>query len=378
MGTNEKLHLLFAAFMAGGNATILQNLENEIKYKNNVDSRWLRIEVDPKRLTHYGEKRSFLIPGTIRNSFVTSQLIRKHEKSGIVFDAAYFFQHTICIGLWRFRNRVPYVIAMDGTPMFFAKNELWYGHPYFDPKNTIAKAKHILTRSVYRKAFHLLPLSTKVRDSLIDDYQIPPEKITVVPPGIDLHKFYFLDRNTEDRSKKNFNILFVGADFLRKGGDILASIATQPEFQDVQFNFVTKSYSGPTISNITVYDSISTNTDPMVKLLHEADIFVLPTRADSFSIASLEAMATGLPVITVPMGGIADIVEEGETGYLIPKDDIQSLIDRIRILRDNRQLRYRMGTNGRKRAESRFNIEAISNTVVDILQRAAAWKSSGH
>ncbi|MGO9482101.1 MAG: hypothetical protein ACLP05_10025, partial [Candidatus Kryptoniota bacterium] len=181
MGTNRKLRLLFAAFMAGGNATILENLEHEIECRQDVDSSWLRIEMDPNKLTSYGEKRTFLIPGTIRNSFVTSRRIHEEEKNGVCFDAAYFFQHTICMGLVRFRSRVPYVIAMDGTPMFYAKNELWYGHPYFDPKSMIAKVKHVITRSVYRKAFHLLPLSTKVRDSLIDDYRIPPEKISVMP-----------------------------------------------------------------------------------------------------------------------------------------------------------------------------------------------------
>lgn len=277
-------------------------------------------------------------------------------------------------GALRFRSRVPYVIAMDGTPMFYAKNELWYGHPYFDPESLSAKVKHILTRSVYRKAFHLLPLSTKVRDSLIDDYQIPPEKITVVPPGINLQKFSFSARNTEDRLKKNFNIVFVGADFLRKGGDILVSIAAMQEFQDVQFNLITKSYSGPTLSNLTVYDNISPNTDLIVKLLHEADIFVMPTRADTFSIASLEAMATGLPVVAVAVGGIADIVEEGKTGYLMPLDNIGSVIDRIRILRDNRELRYQMGANGRKRIEARFNSKTVSDTVVGLLQKAAAQK----
>ncbi|MGO9480756.1 MAG: glycosyltransferase family 4 protein, partial [Candidatus Kryptoniota bacterium] len=200
--------------------------------------------------------------------------------------------------------------------------------------------------------------------------------ISVMPPGIDIHKFSFLDRSAEDRSNKPFNVVLVGADFFRKGGDILVSVAAQQEFQDVQFNIATKSYDGPVLKNVVVHDKISTNSDCMVKLLHEADIFVLPTRADSFSIASIEAMATGLPVITVAVGGIGDIVEEGETGFLIPIEDTRSLIDRIHILRDNRQLRYRMGVNARKMVEDRFNSKTIGAALVDLLQKAVLEKSS--
>ena len=376
MGKDKKLHLLFAAYMAGGNGTILENLENEIKIRNDVDSSWLRIELDPKKLIQYGTKQVSLIPGTIRNSMLTHERIRIIEKDGINFGAAFFFQHTICMGLIKFRSRVPYVIGMDGTPLFFAQNELWYAHPYFKPNSLNSKFKHMITKSVYKNASHLLPLSTKVRDSLINDYNISPNKITVVPPGIDLEKYCLPNRDTEERRKKPFNVLFVGADFIRKGGDLLVKLAGMEDFQDVQFNFVTKSYEGPRLKNIKVYDDITTNTEPMLNLLHDADIFVLPTRADSFSIASLEAMATGLPVIIVPVGGISDIVIDGETGYLIKKDDIEELSNRILKLRDDCELRYRMGANSRKRIETHFNIKTISNKVVELLKNAAAGKSS--
>ncbi len=373
---NKKMHLLFAAYMAGGNATIFDNLHSEIGSRQDITSSRLPIELDSKKLTNYGEKKSFLIPGTIRNSYITSQRIHEEEKKGVPFDAAYFFQHTICIGLVGFRRRVPYVIAMDGTPRFYAENEFWYAHPYFQPNSLSARIKHILTRGVYRQAFHLLPLSTKVRDSLIRDYQIPAERITVVPPGIDVNKFSFLDRGAENRSNKPFNVLFIGADFVRKGGDLLVSVAAEPEFKDTQFNIITRSYSGPKLSNVMVHNNISTNTSPMIKLLHEADIFVLPTHADSFSVASLEAMATGLPVITVAVGGIGDIVEEGKTGYLIPKNDVRSLARSIRTLKENSELRHQMGVNGRKRIESKFSNKVVSDMVVDLLQKATESKNT--
>jgi glycosyltransferase involved in cell wall biosynthesis len=102
---------------------------------------------------------------------------------------------------------------------------------------------------------------------------------------------------------------------------------------------------------------------------------VLPTRADSHAIATLEAMAMGLPVITTPVGGVVDVVEEGETGYLVAKDDIDTLADRINRLRHSVDLRIDMGIRGCKRVESRFNADTIAETVVAILKRAAASRT---
>ena len=374
MNAAGKPRLLFAAYMAGGNATILQNLQDQIACRRDVDSAWLRIEMDAESKRLDRRPRRSLIPGTIRNSAVTGREIRKLESAGEPFDAAWFFQQTICMFLWRFRSRVPYVVAMDGTPLWFARNELWYALPPFDPKSLGSRVKHELTRRVYQQAFHLLPLSWSCRQSLIDDYGIPPERITVVPPGINLRTFASPDRGARPDGPKRMQLLFVGADFRRKGGDLLVKLAAQREFRDVQFNFVTGAYQGPAADNIRVFDGVTPNSLRMVELLSEADLYALPTRADSHAIASLEAMAMGLPVISTPVGGVVDVVDEGETGYLVPKDDVEALADRIRRLREDRALRLRMGLAGRKRVEARFNAATIAATVVDLLEQAAATR----
>ena len=84
----------------------------------------------------------------------------------------------------------------------------------------------------------------------------------------------------------------------------------------------------------------------------------------------------GLPVISTPVGGVPDVVQEGETGYLVPKDDLPALADRIRRLRDDRELRLRMGAAGRRRVEACFNAATLAALVVDLLERAAASRSS--
>ena len=374
MSPGRRSRLLFAAYMAGGNATILQNLEDVIAARSDVESAWLRIEMDAESERLDRRPRRSLLPGTIRNSMITGQRIRREERERGRFDAAYFFQQTICMFLWRFRSRVPYVVALDGTPLWYARNERWYAQPKFDPTTRVSRVKHELTRRVYARASHLLPLSWSCRDSLMRDYGIPPERITVVPPGINLERYTCPDRSAASPDRP-FNVLFVGADFSRKGGDLLVALAGRTEFQDVQFNLVTRSFQGPTAANLRVHDKLTTNSDPMLQLYREADLFVLPTRADSHSIASLEAMAMGLPVVTTPVGGIVDIIEEGRTGFLIQRDDLEALADRVRRLRADRDMRLELGAAGRRRVESHFNGATVAATVVDLLQQAAASRA---
>jgi glycosyltransferase involved in cell wall biosynthesis len=303
---------------------------------------------------------------------VTGAGIESLETSRRRFDAAYFFGHTICMFLWRFRRRVPYVLAMDGTPMWYARNKLWYAFPPFDPKSLSARLKHLVVRNLYRKAYHLFPLSHGVRDSLVHDYGIPPERITVVPPGVNLPQFPCPDRSARADASAPVKVLFVGADFARKGGPLVLKVAARPEFAGVQFDVVTRSFQGDVPPNVKVHTDLKTNTDPMLKVFREADVFCLPTDADAHSVASIEAMAMGLPVVTTSVGGLVDIVDEGRTGFLVPPGDEAALVDRLLRLVKDAGLRVRMGQAARQRAQAVFDNEKLSRTVVETMRRAAA------
>src|SRR5512133_661610 len=209
----QRLRLLFAAYMAGGNATILANLKEASEQRPHATS-WAPIDLDAesKRYKHGTSGPRALVPGTFRNSMVTARFIREMERDGPSFDAAWFFQQTICMFLWRFRRRVPHVVAMDGTPLWYARHGLWYAQFRFDPSALREKIKYLLTRQVYQQAFHLLPPSTGVRDALVEDYGAPPERIPVVPPGVNLRRFTCPDRGTPERLNRRPQVPFVGAD----------------------------------------------------------------------------------------------------------------------------------------------------------------------
>jgi glycosyltransferase involved in cell wall biosynthesis len=96
------------------------------------------------------------------------------------------------------------------------------------------------------------------------------------------------------------------------------------------------------------------------------------------SLAAIEAMATGRPVIASPVGGIPDIVSDGVTGFLVPSQDKSRLRDCVLALAGNEQLRHRMGRAGRERVERQLNAEtevarmlATLRSVIDQRRRRA-------
>ncbi len=83
-----------------------------------------------------------------------------------------------------------------------------------------------------------------------------------------------------------------------------------------------------------------------------ADVVVMPSLYESFGMVALEAMACGTPVVASQVGGLAYLVREGETGYLVPDRDPVELADRLSRLLSNAQLRAQMGAQAVLHAQS--------------------------
>jgi glycosyltransferase involved in cell wall biosynthesis len=362
-------HFLFAVWMVGGIQTVFHNLKEAVGEREVTRTSWLPIEMYPDDWITKVPPISFY--GMWRNAMATWMRIRPLEHQGGDLDAAYFLEHSIIPPFWSFSKRVPYLLSTDMTPLFCARHKLWYAVPEFDPWAPLSRVKQWATKPLYQGAFHLLPWSTGVRDSMIEDYGVPEDRVTILPPGINLKLWRPPDRSMSRDVSSPFKVLHVGWDFQRKGGDLLVALASEPEFQDVEFHFVTSGVPGPIPENVKIHRDVQPNSPALIELYRQADIFVLPTRADTYSMVSLEAMAMSLPVITTSVGGIGDIIVEGETGYCIEPNDIGALRDRLRRVRQDRALRLAMGQKGRKRVEERFDLIHHTETVLDLLDKAA-------
>ena len=101
------------------------------------------------------------------------------------------------------------------------------------------------------------------------------------------------------------------------------------------------------------------NVPNLEEIVGASDLFLLPSEAESFGMAALEAMASEVPVIATNSGGLPEVVIDGESGYLLAVGDVDSMSARaIEILSDP-QLQRRLGRNGREAAEKNFNVSRI-------------------
>jgi sugar transferase (PEP-CTERM/EpsH1 system associated) len=96
-------------------------------------------------------------------------------------------------------------------------------------------------------------------------------------------------------------------------------------------------------------------------LMRQFDLFVLPSLREGISNTILEAMASGLPVVATRVGGNPELVEEGETGMLVPPADPDAMAEVIRRYVGDTGMVRRHGLAGRHRVETRFSMDAMVN-----------------
>lgn len=100
-----------------------------------------------------------------------------------------------------------------------------------------------------------------------------------------------------------------------------------------------------------------------------ADIFVFPSFNECFGLVLLEAMQFSLPVVSTFEGGIPDIVSNGETGFLVPKEDAKALADKLEMLISNPSLRKKFGEAGKIKYEEQFTLPIFEKRVTEILKK---------
>ncbi|NNE66284.1 MAG: glycosyltransferase [Pyrinomonadaceae bacterium] len=104
------------------------------------------------------------------------------------------------------------------------------------------------------------------------------------------------------------------------------------------------------------------------ELLHVSEICVLTSYAEGFSNSILEYMAAGKPVVATDVGGAAESIEEGESGFLVQSDDSKEMADKLAIILADRELGEKFGRRGRQIVEGTFSTAKQLKSVVDLYE----------
>jgi glycosyltransferase involved in cell wall biosynthesis len=177
---------------------------------------------------------------------------------------------------------------------------------------------------------------------------IPRDKIQVVPYGVDTTTYPCRDRAPSE--KEPFRVIWVGSMAQRKGlSYCLEAVGSLPQEnlevlvcgRQAVDRAAIEEYG---IKSVRVLQGL--RTPALTRLLRSCDMFVLPSLAEGFGHAILEAMSSGLPVITTTSTCAPDVLQDGAHGFLVPIRDSRSIAEKINWGRTHRTDLYRMGLAG--------------------------------
>jgi glycosyltransferase involved in cell wall biosynthesis len=114
----------------------------------------------------------------------------------------------------------------------------------------------------------------------------------------------------------------------------------------------------------------------VLSIVNASDLFVLPSVAEPFGLVLIEAMSLGKPTVAVAAGGPLEIVEEGQTGFLVPPRDAKEMAAAIMRLLAEPETRQEMGSRGEARYRDKFTVERMAQETIQVYRRVLAHPTS--
>lgn len=360
------LRVTMVAWMVAGIRTHYQNVLPVARLA--TDMALTSVEISPWHDDGALERLSVLpkrLRGTLRTYLSTAPLYRQHRPDALWTQtitplAPYLVTRALA-------GRVPVVFDADSTPRLLASFGTHYAEQVAGPR-----IKRRMVDALYgigaRRCALVVCWSEWAARSFVDVYGVSRERIRIIPPGVDMVAWE--PPPGARAANERVRLLFVGGDFVRKGGDLLLDVWRRHLRERCDLHLVTRE-SISEEPGLHVHRDLAPNDQQLIELYHTSDALVLPTRSDCFSLASIEAMAAGLPVITSPVGGIPEIVKDRVTGLLVRPGDGEKLRMAIEMILGDRDMRERMGEAGRTVAVEHFSAEKNAGKLLDALREVA-------
>jgi len=304
--------------------------------------RGLEIEVvSPLRFRHYGIAYGAGVVGNLRRAPLRAMLLPamvasfRRAAARAARDADLVHAHWLPAGAIALSLRKPYVVQVWGTDMEIARRTPWLARPVLD------RARRVIAASTW--------LADAAR-------ALGATRVDVIPSGVDLP-------GDVPPPEEPPEVLYAGRLSPEKG--VLDLVAAADGLALVVAG------DGPLRDRVPGALGFVPH-DELERLYARAAVVACPSRREGFGVVCAEAMAHGRPVVASAVGGLLDLVVDGETGLLVPPRDPPALRRALERLLGDAELRRRLGAAARERIRARFSWDAVLDATIDLYRGAAA------
>jgi glycosyltransferase involved in cell wall biosynthesis len=297
-----------------------------------VRARGIDVEVvGPEQFRHFGIAYGHGVVGNLRRRPwlvpLLPALLASFVRAARRVDADLLHAHWLPAGWVAARTQKPYVVQVWGTDLELARRLPW------------------LARGVFGGALLVIAASTALAD---EARQLGAREVRVIPSGVEIPPEVGEEAEPPE-------VLYAGRLSAEKG--VLELVEAARGLKLVVAG------DGPLRAQVPGARGFVPH-DELGRLYARAAVVACPSRREGFGVACLEAMAHARPVVATDVGGLRDLVVDGETGIVVPPRDPAALRAGLERLLADPELRRRLGAAGRERAQERFSWQAVTDATL--------------
>ncbi|OHB42514.1 MAG: colanic acid biosynthesis glycosyltransferase WcaL [Planctomycetes bacterium GWB2_41_19] len=259
----------------------------------------------------------------------------------------------------------------------------------YDISSYIKKNGDDVYKNLFGEGDIFLPISERWKNTLIE-MGCDERKIFVHRMGIDTSKFLCSPRNHKENGK--VRLLTICRLVEKKGVRyaVRAVAKVLGRYPNLEYKIAgdgpLKIQLEDLIKELNIQDNVKIlgwkNQEEIVELLKDTDILIAPSitgtdgEQEGIPVALMEALAQGLPVLSTQHSGIPELIQDGESGFLVREGDVDALAERLEFFLVHPEIWSKMGRAGREHVEKYYNIDTLNDRLAGLYQELLAGKLS--